>query len=94
MKPDEIILKDEQDALDLIANCHEQGEYKVVINARNIAPAFFDLKTGLCGKIVQKFINYNCTFHIIGDFTNIESKSLRDFIFECNKGTLINFINE
>jgi hypothetical protein len=89
---DKIVLLNEQDALDLIANsdCADT----ILIDKKNIIPDFFDLKTKICGNIIQKFVNYNCKLVISGNFENVNSKSLHDFIFECNKGTQINFINK
>ncbi|MEC3460142.1 DUF4180 domain-containing protein, partial [Bacillus thuringiensis] len=37
------------------------------------------------GDILQKFINYKVKSAIIGDFSIYTSKSLKDFIYECNK---------
>ena len=42
---------------------------------------------------MQKFINYNTKVAIIGDFSNHTSKSLHDFIYECNKGNDIFFVD-
>ncbi len=49
------------------------------------------LKTRLAGEILQKFVNYNIKVAIIGDFTTYTSKSLRDFMYESNKGKDIFF---
>lgn len=49
------------------------------------------LKTRLAGEILQKFVNYNIKVAIIGDFTIYTSKSLRDFMYESNKGKDIFF---
>jgi hypothetical protein len=54
---------------------------------------FFQLKTGLAGDILQKFSNYKVKLAIIGDFSKYESRSLSDFIRECNKGNMIFFLD-
>jgi len=54
---------------------------------------FFDLKTGLAGEILQKFSNYRVKLAIVGDFEEVKSKSLRDFIRESNRGRTVNFVN-
>ncbi len=36
-------------------------------------------------------MNYNMKIAIVGDFSKYNSKSLKDFIYECNKGKHIFF---
>ena len=84
---EDILIKDLQSALDLIATIgFETGCSRIVINRSAICEEFFDLKTRLAGEILQKFINYNIKLAIVGDFSVYSSKSLRDFIYESNKG--------
>lgn len=89
---DKIVISETQDALDIMANCTYAGSYNIMMYKENIVPDFFDLKTGIAGDILQKFSTYNIKLFIIGDFANITSKSLRDFIFESNKYKRINFV--
>jgi hypothetical protein len=56
-----------------------------------VHPDFFDLKTKLAGEILQKCSNYQFRLAIVGDFSKYKSKSLRDFIYEINKGKLVAF---
>ena len=90
---DEIILSNTQDALDIMANCDYQGARNIILHQENITPDFFELRTKIAGDIFQKIVNYKMRLVIIGDFKNIESKSLRDFIYETNKGGQIMFVN-
>ena len=94
IRSDEIIISDVQDALDLMADCDYQGARSIIIGKENITPDFFNLKTGLAGEILQKFSTYNVRLAIIGDFSEYDSKSLRDFIFESNKGGRILFLTD
>jgi hypothetical protein len=82
---DEILIRTTQDALDIMADCGYQGADRILLHQRNLIPAFFDLKTGIAGDILQKFSNYRAKLAIVGDFTEVESKSLRDFIRESNR---------
>ena len=45
-------------------------------------------------KILQKWTNYGFRAAIFGDFSAYTevSKSLRDFIYECNRGTAVFFV--
>lgn len=81
-----VIIHSVQDALDLMADCSYQGADKMIWYEKNITPDFFDLKTRIAGDILQKFSNYRAKLAIVGDFSKYTSKSLRDFIYESNKG--------
>ncbi|RVU01280.1 DUF4180 domain-containing protein [Mucilaginibacter limnophilus] len=88
----EVIIKNTEDGLSLLGDVYYQGFDKVVLYAENITPDFFDLKTGIAGEILQKFINYRIELAIAGNFSGYKSKSLADLIFESNKGRQVNFV--
>lgn len=91
----DVSISSAQDALDLMASVHYQcGCNKIVVMKSAIAESFFDLKTGLAGEILQKFTNYHVKVAIVGDFQNYSSKSLRDFLYESNKGNQIFFLSD
>jgi len=90
---DKILIKNTQDALDIMADCSYQGYRKMIIHEKNFTPEFFDLKTRIAGDILQKFTNYQLELAIVGDFSKYSSKSLKDFIFESNKAGKINFVS-
>lgn len=90
---DGIVIATAQDALDLMATAfHVLGCNKLLVPKENICREFFDLKTGLAGEILQKFTNYHIRLAIVGDFSNIQSKALRDFIYESNNGSQLFFV--
>ena len=90
----DILIHEPQDALDLMATImHLHDCNKIVISKAPITESFFDLKTGIAGEILQKFSNYQMKLAIVGDFSNYNSKSLRDFIFESNKGSQVFFLS-
>lgn len=82
-----------EDGIDLLGNLYYQGFDRIIIYEKNITPEFFDLKTGIAGEILQKFSNYRVQLAIVGDFTKYNSKSFNNFIYESNKGRLINFVS-
>lgn len=90
---DEQIIKTAEDGLDLLGNLYYEGFDKVIMHEKNITPAFFDLKTGIAGEVLQKFSNYRVRLAVVGDFEKHPGKSVRDFIFESNKAGHINFVN-
>ena len=87
------IIESAEDGLSLLGDLYYQGFDKIIIYEKNISPEFFDLKTGIAGEILQKFSNYRVRLAIVGDFSKYSSKSLKDFIYESNKGRQINFID-
>jgi uncharacterized protein YdaL len=89
----ELVIIDVQSALDFIATIsYETGCDRVILNKSAISEDFFHLSTKLAGEILQKFVNYNMKMAIIGDFSVYTSKSLKDFIYESNKGKHIFFV--
>lgn len=78
----EIIIKNEQDALDIMVNSDSQF---IILHDYNFEKDFFDLSTRKLGEILQKFTTYFVKLAIIGDFDKYPSKTLRDFIYESNK---------
>lgn len=95
VKSSEVLITDVQSALDFIATVgFETGCHRIVLNKPAICEDFFDLKTRLAGEVLQKFINYNVKLAIVGDFSSYTSKSLRDFIYESNKGMHIFFLSD
>jgi AraC-like DNA-binding protein len=86
---DNVIIKEVDDILDyfFINECST-----IIIKKENILNDFFVLSTGFAGELLQKCSNYNIRLAIIGDYANIESKSLTDFIYESNKTKRIIFV--
>lgn len=89
---EELILNNSEEGLDLLGNLYYQGFDRVIMHEKNIIHDFFNLENGMAGEVLQKFSNYRVRLAIIGDFSTYTSKSLRDFIYESNKGRHINFV--
>lgn len=90
---DEIVIRDTQSALDLMATAqYETGCDKLIINKSCVVDDFFILSTGIAGQILQKFVNYHKKVAIVGDYSKYTSKPLKDFIYESNKGNSIFFV--
>ena len=85
-------LRTEQDALDRIGEIsYVHQADRVVIPAEALDPAFFQLRSGLAGAILQKFVNYGVRVAIVGDFLGYTSKALQDFIRESNQWKQVYF---
>ncbi|HHT66230.1 MAG: DUF4180 domain-containing protein [Caldicoprobacterales bacterium] len=91
---DEIVIRDTQSALDLIASTqYETNCDKLIVYKSCVVDDFFVLSTGLAGEILQKFINYRKKIAIVGDYSKYTSKPLKDFIYESNNGNSIYFVS-
>jgi hypothetical protein len=82
---DTAVIATAEDGADLLGNLYYQGFDRIIVHQKNITPAFFDLKTGIAGEILQKFSNYRVRLAIVGDFSHYPSQSMRDFIRESNR---------
>jgi Domain of unknown function (DUF4180) len=66
----------------------------VVLPASEVDAAFFQLKTGVAGDLIQKFVNYRLRLAVIGDVVGAfaeQSAALRAFISESNRGKTLWF---
>ena len=90
---DQIIIQTAEDGLALLGDLYYQNFDKIILHSKNITPLFFDLSNGLAGEILQKFSNYRVKLAIVGNFGELSSKSLRDFIYESNQGKTVNFVS-
>lgn len=87
------LIETAEDGIELLGNLYYQGFDHVIIHEKNIAPTFFDLKTGIAGEVLQKFSTYRVKLAIVGDFSTYNSASLDAFIYESNKNKQINFVD-
>lgn len=83
-----------EDVLDLMAEARYNDSGSLIIHEKDLGPDFFDLKTGVAGEILQKFSNYRMKLAIVGNFSDVKSKSLRDFIRESNRTGIISFVSD
>lgn len=95
VQSDDVLIADVQSALDLMMTLqYEKGCSKIILDKTAINEAFFSLRSGIAGEVLQKFINYHVKLAIIGDFSVYTSKALLDFIYECNQGSDIFFVDD
>jgi hypothetical protein len=76
------------DSSALISLAIEHQAALVILPASELNGAFFQLKTGVAGDLIQKFVNYRLRLAIIGDVAAYDEQSaaLRAFISESNRG--------
>ncbi len=87
-------LAHERAAGDLIAAAWGSGAVWVAIPAARLTSAFFQLRTGVAGALLQKLVNYRLCIAIVGDLTGrvAESTAWRDFVLESNQGRTVWFV--
>lgn len=81
-----------QDMIDILGDCYYNQCAGVIIPGDLLGDDFFELKTGFAGEILQKFSNYRMKLAVIGNFAEIKSRSLQDFIRESNRLKSVNFV--
>lgn len=81
----EVIIENEQDALDIIGICVGNFVSKLLMFSGNLTPDFFDLRTGIAGAVIQKFVQYRIQTAIIIPPEKITGK-FREMALETNRG--------
>lgn len=66
----------------------------IAVPVARLDPAFFDLRSGLAGEVVQTFANYRVGLALIGDVSDhvAGSRALGDFVRESNRGRQLWFV--
>ena len=89
----EALICDAQSALDFMVTISYNDDCNcIAIYKEVLAEEFFTLSNRIAGDVLQKVINYSMKLAIIGDFNVYTSKPLLDFMFECNNGSRIFFV--
>jgi hypothetical protein len=93
-RPGRLIIREERDILDLLAECGQNDTQLLMLHHENVNPDFFDLKTGFAGTVLQKFSTYHIKAALVVDMDRIESRRFKELVYECNKGGGIRFYKE
>ncbi len=93
-RPGALLLREEADALDLLAECGQAGTRRVLLHAENLGPDFFELRTGFAGTVLQKFSNYSIRAALLVDPAGIRSQRFRELMLECGRGGDIRFFED
>ncbi|GEM44518.1 DUF4180 domain-containing protein [Deinococcus cellulosilyticus] len=80
------LLGSEQDALDLVALGMEQQTGLLLLHAEALSEDFFQLKTGVAGAMLQKFINYHMKTAVVLADQEGQHLRFREMVSEANKG--------
>lgn len=95
IESEDILIKDVNSGLDFAMEVSSMtGINNIIVNIEAINSVLFDLKNRILGELLQKYINYNIKFAVIGDFSKFKSKALNDFIYEINNGRDFFFVED
>lgn len=88
-----VLVKDAGGFLSLMFNAHADVD-RVALHAENIDPAFFNLRSGMAGEILQKLVNYRMRLAIVGDISEHleKSEALKALVRESNRGRDVRFV--
>lgn len=81
------LIQTEQDGLELISICGENGVNRLLIHGERLSDDFLRLSTGVAGAILQKFTTYNVKVVIVLNKDSVKGK-FKDFLSESNKGNM------
>ena len=89
---DGILLRGADDARDLLM-LSQRAEW-IAVHVANIDARFFDLRSGIAGDVLQKFVNYQTKFAVIGDIARYtdKSESVAALVRESNRGKDVRFV--
>jgi len=80
------VVSDEPSALDLIALCGEEQVDIVLLYSENLPVDFFDLKSGVAGRILLKFSNYAIRLAAIIPPEIASQGRFHEMVLETNRG--------
>ncbi len=75
----------------VIAACFEQGTQALLIDRPYVPPAFFDLRTGVTGELVQKLTLYGIRLACVVPDLHAQPDRFREFAREANQGGQVRF---
>ena len=79
-------VKGENDALDWVALCGGESIHRLLIHADNLTPEFYQLKTGVAGAVLQKFVNYAVRVAALLSPELVNQGRFYDMVIEANRG--------
>lgn len=90
------VLASANDFKDLIPLAWADEASVVAVPVERLDVTFLDLKSGIAGDVVQRFVNYRLRLVFVGDVSArlAESRALSDFVRETNKGDAIWFVED
>lgn len=83
---DGLLISDANDAVGLVSYCGEHDTNRVLLYAANFHEDFFNLKTGLAGAVLQKFVNYGIKAAAVIPSELANEGRFGEMVLEANRG--------
>jgi hypothetical protein len=68
------------------------GTGGLIITERELAPEFFELRSGLAGEVLQKFTNYKVRLAIVLPTPEVYGERFNELVYEHRSHGLIRFV--
>jgi hypothetical protein len=85
-----ISIRSFRDISDALGACI--GAEGLILTEADVAPAFFDLRSGLAGELFQKFTNYRLRLTIVLPDPKAYGERFSELVYEHRKDSLIRFV--
>ena len=89
-------VRGDRDAADLVGLAMEHDARCVAAPVERLGDDFFRLETRIAGEVAQKCVNYGIRLAVVGDISAYleRSMALRDYVYECNLGRHVWFVED
>jgi hypothetical protein len=84
-----ISLRSVKDLPDLLVASHEHGG--LILAEADMCPEFFDLRTGLAGEVLQKFVNYHAKIAIVVASRDAHGERFSELMYEHRTHPFVRF---
>ena len=88
-----ISIDDETSIMEAVCQCFDSETKNLMIDDKYLSDDFFDLKTGLAGICMQKFINYGIKAAVVLNSYDRVNERFSELILELNKRDDFKFFN-
>ncbi|BFH69844.1 PadR family transcriptional regulator [Paenibacillus dendritiformis] len=75
----------EQDAVDLVALCREHDLDFLMLHGEALSEDFFNLRTGVAGRMMQKFITYSVKTAVVIPDPSVNKGRFKEMVTESNR---------
>lgn len=80
-----ISIDDETSIMEAVCQCFDNETKNLIIDDKYLSDDFFDLKTGLAGVCMQKFINYGIKAAVVLNSYDRVNERFSELMLELNK---------
>ena len=79
-------IANEHDALEMVAACGECDTNRLMLQAENLTPEFFQLRTGVAGGILLNLTNYTIKAALVLKPEQVGEGKFKEWVLETNRG--------